>query len=97
MLEGLHMPPAEAMITECPVVGTNAEMSGTEDYLIHNETGIITDDNIISFIKGVETLIFDKDLRVKLGKAARQKILGIGNREFNMGVLIDLFSVLIRK
>lgn len=97
MLEGLHMPPAEAMITECPVVGTNAEMSGTEDYLIHNETGIITDDNIISFIKGVETLIFDNDLRVKLGKAARQKILGIGNREFNMGVLIDLFSVLIRK
>jgi glycosyltransferase involved in cell wall biosynthesis len=96
MLEGLHMPPAEAMITECPVVGTNAEMSGTEDYLIHNETGIITNDDIVSFIKGVESLIADKELRVKLGKAARQQVLGIGNREYNMGLLIELFSKLKR-
>jgi glycosyltransferase involved in cell wall biosynthesis len=57
MLEGLHMPPAEAMITGCPVVGTDAEMSGTEDYLVHNKTGIVTNNDVISFIKGVEKLV----------------------------------------
>jgi len=92
MLEGLHMPPAEAMITECPVVGTNAEMSGTEDYLSHNETGIVTENDIFSFIKGVEQLVLDQKLRRQLGRNARVKVLGIGNRENNMKVLIDLFE-----
>lgn len=92
MLEGLHMPPAEAMITECPVVGTNAEMSGTEDYLIHNETGIITNNDIISFIKGVDELILDDGLRKHLGRNARTKILELGNRVNNMEVLIGLLN-----
>jgi glycosyltransferase involved in cell wall biosynthesis len=92
MLEGLHMPPAEAMITGCAVVGTNAEMSGTEDYLIHNETGIVTNNDIVSFMKGVEQLIGDKPLREKLGKTGRNKVLEIGNRENNMRNLIDFFA-----
>lgn len=94
MLEGLHMPPAEAMITGCPVVGTNAEMSGTEDYLIHNETGIVTNNDVFSFIKGVEKLSMNKKLREKLGRNARSKILEIGNRVNNMQVMIDLFAQL---
>jgi glycosyltransferase involved in cell wall biosynthesis len=92
MLEGLHMPPAEAMITECPVVGTNAEMSGTIDYLINNQTGIVTNNDISSFIKGVEKLVLDKQLREKLGRNARQRILEIGNRINNMGRLIEIFE-----
>jgi len=92
MLEGLHMPPAEAMITECPIVGTNAEMSGTIDYLVHEETGIVTDDNIVSFIGGAERLVLDKKLRERLGKKSRIKILGIGNRENNMQMLVDLLE-----
>jgi len=92
MLEGLHMPPAEAMITECPVVGTNAEMSGTEDYLIHNKTGIVTNNDVISFMRGVEKLYLDKKLRRKLGTRARIKILELGNRVNNMEILVDLFN-----
>lgn len=91
MLEGLHNPPAEAMMTECPVVGTNAKMSGTEDYLIHNETGIVSNNDLTSFIKEVEFLAQNKDVRNKLGKNARKKILEIGNRETNMQKLVDLF------
>ena len=94
MLEGLHMPPAESMITECPVVGTNAEMSGTEDYLVHNETGFITKNDVVSFMRGVEKLYLDKKLRRKLGIRARIKVLELGNRVNNMEALIGLFSQL---
>jgi glycosyltransferase involved in cell wall biosynthesis len=94
MLEGLHMPPAEAMITECPVVGTDAEMSGTIDYLIDGETGIVTKNDPVSFVKGVKSLVENKDLRIKFGKNARNKILQIGNRRMNMQKLIDLFTTL---
>jgi len=94
MSEGLHMPPAEAMITECPVVGTNAELAGTIDYLFHNKTGIVTENDIHSFINGVEVLINDEKLRNKLGKNARIRILEIGNRTQNMERLINLFSQL---
>lgn len=90
-LEGLHLPPAEAMITECPVVGTNAELSGTKDYLINNETGIVTNNDLSSFINGVEQLYLNRELRRKLGKNARIKILEIGNRVTNMKILEDLF------
>lgn len=92
MLEGLHMPPAEAMITECPVVGTNAEMSGTIDYLQDLKTGIVTNNDIFSFMKGVEELVKNDKLRQKLGKNARIRILEIGNRRNNMEVLINLFE-----
>ena len=96
MLEGLHMPPAEAMITECPVVGTNAEMSGTIDYLEDGVTGIVTNNDIFSFIKGVEKLVLDEKLRKRLGRNARTRILEIGNRVNNMEVLIGLFEQLKR-
>lgn len=91
MLEGLHMPPAEAMITECPVVGTNAEMSGTEDYLINNRTGIVTNNDFDNFINGIEKLIKNEKLVKKLGKNAREKILELGSRKKNMKILENLF------
>ena len=34
--EGLHMCPAEAMLTECVVVGTDSPMSGMRDYLYNS-------------------------------------------------------------
>ena len=82
------------MITECPVVGTNAEMSGTMDYLEDGVTGIVTNNDIFSFIKGVEKLVLDPKLRRSLGRNARIKILEIGNRVNNMEVLIGLFEQL---
>ena len=87
--EGLHMPPAEAMMTGCPVVGVDAELSGTHDYLINGETGIVTDNNLDAFIKGVEKMYLEKNERKKMGKNARKKIEELGDREFNMQKLID--------
>jgi len=93
MLEGLHMPPAEAMLTECPVVGTNVEMSGMQDYLIHEKTGLVSDNSLESFIQNVERLYKDKDLRLQLGKNARFYILDkIGCRKAAMKKFLDILK-----
>ncbi len=88
-LEGLHIPPAEAMLTECAVVGNNSEMSGTEDYLIDHETGLVSENNFKSFLACVEILIVHKVVRKTLGEDGRKKILSLGDRTDNMKKLIN--------
>lgn len=92
--EGLHIPPAEAMLTECPVVGTEAELSGTQDYLINNATGLVSKDDISSFKKCVKTLIENKQLRNVLGKNARNQILELGDRKKNMNEFVNLMDAI---
>jgi len=60
MSEGLHLPPAEAMLTECPVVSTSARLSGTQDYNINGETGLVSKNNFKDFVKSIDHLIKDK-------------------------------------
>jgi glycosyltransferase involved in cell wall biosynthesis len=91
-LEGLHIAPQEAMLTECCVVGNNSEMSGTEDYLIDHETGLVSENNFKSFLSNVEILVKHKVLRTELGKKGREKILSLGNREENMKRMIELLK-----
>ena len=91
-LEGLHMPPAEAMLTGCPVIGTNSKMSGMQEYLIHMKTGIITENKLDNFIKGVKNFMDDKDLQKKLGKNAREEVLKIGSRKENMEKMVQLLQ-----
>lgn len=91
-LEGLHIVPAEAMITECPVVGTNAEMAGTSDYLINEKTGLISENNLQDFLMKVKRLIHNEELRVQYGKNARIKILEIGNRKENMMEMVKVLE-----
>ena len=90
--EGLHMPPAEAMLTECPVVGTDAPLSGMHDYLIHEQTGLVSKNNFDSFFNCVKQLVEDKDLRIEYGRQARSKIMEIGSREKNMKKMVELFE-----
>lgn len=91
-LEGLHMPPAEAMLTECPVVGTYAELSGTEDYL-DSTTGFLAENNFNDWSKQIEFAIINKALRKKTGKTARKKIISLGSREDNMKKLVEVLSL----
>jgi glycosyltransferase involved in cell wall biosynthesis len=97
MQEGLHMPPAEAMMTECPVVGVDAELSGTHDYLLNGITGFVSENNLDLFIKSVEKLYLDTEIRKDMGKRARQKIEELGDRKQNMQILIDYFEGMIDK
>jgi len=94
MLEGLHMPPAEAMLTECPVVGTNAKMSGMHEYLVDGETGITSKNNLNDFIDNVDSLMNNKKLQNKLGTNARKKVLSLGDRAENMKKFINLLEKL---
>jgi len=95
--EGLHLPPAEAMMTGCPVVTTDAELSGTQDYVEHEVTGLVSENNLESFIKCVERLVVDKDLRVTLGENTRKKIESLGDRETNMRKMVEFFERLTSK
>jgi len=83
-LEGLHIVPQEAMLTECSVVSTNAEMSGTQDYIIHGVTGYMSENNLKSFTHYVELLYNKPDMRKHMGENARVKIRTLGNRKENM-------------
>jgi hypothetical protein len=89
-LEALHMPPAEAMQTECCVVGTDAPMSGMRDYLINAETGVESFNTYESFRDCIiYALLVGEETRVRYGKAARKKIQSLGTREYNMNILIN--------
>lgn len=90
--EGLHIPPAEAMLTECPVVGTNAPLSGMHDYLIHKETGLVSENDFDSFLRCVTELVINENARVEYGRMARAKIMEIGSREKNMEELVKLLE-----
>jgi glycosyltransferase involved in cell wall biosynthesis len=95
-LEGLHIVPQEAMLFETPVITTNTPLAGTKDYVIHGKTGLISKNNIKSFIDKTEILIKNKKLRNEMGKAARQEIIKLGNREKNMNKMINLFRELLK-
>jgi glycosyltransferase involved in cell wall biosynthesis len=92
MLEGLHIVPQECMLTECCVVTTNAPLSGTQDYLLHKETGLISENNCFSLYRSVRQLVQDKSLRLSLGKNGRNKILDLGDRKTNMLKMIEILK-----
>jgi len=82
--EGLHMPPAEAMLTGCPVVCTKAPLCGMQDYVIDKGTGLVSDNRFESFLEKIEILIKDKDRLFQYGSDCRASIFRIGSRHNNM-------------
>lgn len=90
--EGLHIAPAEAMLTEACVVGTSAPLAGM-DYLQHGETGFESKNNLNSFIDIVLYAISNPDYVHQLGIAGREKILSMGNRLDNMKKMVDILNV----
>lgn len=94
MSEGLHLPPAEALMTECAVVATKAELSGVQDYIIPGETGLLSSDNLRAFKSDVDHLYNHKSCRQRVGKNGRKKVLELGDRKKNMKELVDLIESL---
>ena len=92
MQEGLHIPPAEALMAGCSVVTTSAELSGTKDYIINGETGVVTDNCLESFINGVNSLCDNKSIRLQLAKNGMKKIQEIGDRKKNMKNLVSILE-----
>lgn len=94
-LEGLHIPPQEAMLAECVVITTDAPLGGTLDYVMHEKNGLVAKNDIFSFVAQTEKLIQDPLLRSKLSKNGRKKIIELGSRETNMQKMVKLFEELL--
>jgi len=63
-----------------------------EDYLIDNKTGLVSDNNLNSFIDNIKHLMDKPSKRIQLGKAGRLQIKSLGSRESNMKRLVDLIG-----
>lgn len=94
--EGLHMPPAEAMMTECPAIGNDSPLCGTRDYLVDKFSGLVAKDNYKDFRRCVEELYINRVVRFSFGYNARKLVEAIGTREKNMGMFIELLKTLVK-
>jgi len=92
MSEGLHLPPAEAGLTACPSVVTNAPLSGTQDYVIHRKTGLVTANILQSFAAGVEHMFINSNLRRRYGLGVMERLHEIGDRAKNMTKLVRIIE-----
>ncbi len=92
MSEGLHLPPAEAGLTGCPCVATDAPLSGTQDYVIHQKTGYVSKNNLKSFIDAVDIMIHNPGPRRKYGQQMIYRLHEIGDRKKNMQKIIDIIE-----
>lgn len=83
--EGLHIPPQEAMLCECVVVGARAELNGTADYLEHNRTGFVVPDwpEAVQTIQGLVEEEGRPTLR-QIAKNGRAEIIKLGDRQENI-------------
>ena len=78
------MPPAEAMMTGCPVVGNDTMLSGTKDYLFDGVSGRVAKNDYTDFRNCVEYMYKNKEKRLDMGILARECVESIGSREKNM-------------
>jgi glycosyltransferase involved in cell wall biosynthesis len=63
----------EAMACSLGVLGTNVE--GIQEIIQHEETGLLCETNEESIRIGIERLMQEEELRKRLGKSAREKII----------------------
>jgi glycosyltransferase involved in cell wall biosynthesis len=94
MSEGLHLVPAEAGLTGCPTVATNAPLSGMQDYVFHDQTGYVTSNDLKSFIDGVDIMINNPGMRQRYSQEIINRLHEIGDREKNMKRMVKLIQKL---
>lgn len=86
---GWSNPSIEAMASGVPVVGTT---SGTTDFLLDGETGIVVWRNSWSFSRAMKKLIKDPDLARKYARNALNKI-----EEFTWTRMVDQIEEFVQK
>ena len=88
--EGLHIPPMEAGLCECAIVGT--DIGGVKDYAEHNETALLGK-NQEDLVKHLLKLVHDYMARESLGRNLRKRLLEkIGDRKTNMEKLVKILG-----
>lgn len=71
--EGFPLALTEAMSLGLPSVGY-ASCSGTNEVIKDNISGFLVDDGVEPFAQALDKLMCDKELRVKMGKAAKEEM-----------------------
>lgn len=96
--EGLHIPPQEAMLCECAVVGADATLNGTTDYLEDKRTGFVVSDwpKAVQVIAGLIGEDGRSVLKVVSGNG-RKKILELGDRHQNMRQFVRFLESKIKR
>ena len=85
----------EASASEKPVVVSN--VGGLPEVVANNKTGFVVESkNPQEAAKKIEKLILDKALRVKMGKAGRERVKELYNWEENVSLMVATYSKLIK-
>jgi glycosyltransferase involved in cell wall biosynthesis len=80
----------EAMLMSLPVVST--WISGIPDMVINGETGFLVHEREpVAAADAIEKLITDEQMRQRMGKAGRQRVLALFDSNKNIDSLVHLF------
>ena len=97
--EGLHIPPQEAILCGCILLGAPGELNGMYDYLDNGVTGYVIDspEKAVGLISG----FFHKREKRKrfstISEKAIEKVKSLGDRKNNMVGMVDLFREMMDK
>lgn len=92
--EGLHIPPQEAMLCGCVVIGAVGELNGTNDYIDDGATGFLVkepDETIEILTRFAEDEGFRAEV-AEVSNAGRESIKSFGDRKFNMELMVEHFK-----
>ena len=85
----------EASATETPVIVTN--VGGLPEVVEDGVTGIVVPlGEIDKTVKAIDQLIFDYQLRIKMGKAGRTRVISLYSWEDNVQQMINIYERVIK-
>lgn len=81
----------EAMAMELPVVATDVD--GFKEVVEDGVTGIIVERSDPKAIaEALENLLLDKNLRIKMGKSGRKRVLELYNWKENVNMMLEIYN-----
>lgn len=93
--ESFGVAAVEAMACEVPVIVSDAD--GLKEVVVENETGfIIPKKDYKSIAENIEILIKDNELRKKLGRAGRKRVLELYDWDKNVENMIKIYEEITR-
>ena len=95
MNESFGVSVIEASACEKPVIVSN--VGGLPEVVENGVTGIVVPPaNTLELSKAIEKLILDKTLRIKMGKAGRDRVETMYNWENNVSEMIDIYKGIVK-
>lgn len=80
----------EAMACGSAVIATR--VGGTSDFITHNKEGILIEPQVRKIVSASENLIKDKELRIKLGRAAKSRVSSYCETDVVCTEILNLYN-----